>query len=214
MPKPLYQQIYERFQLGPASHMLHIDNLDSVLRDGALYSKNKMSSRTYVSIANSGVQARRAAKLVPQSGRLLHDYVPLYFGNRTPMVADLQEQNESIIFFRFSLEVLTLSGVVFTDGNAASSNTQFFEFSSLDSLKALDVGAIQTVQYANDPVRRHRKQAEILIPDSLDISHIYDIVCFSNSARESILSNLVARDRKWTVSVNPGSWYFRTPTRA
>lgn len=138
--------------------MTHRKNLDSILKDGAIYSTTRMSSRSFISIANELVQNRRSEVTIAASGRRLHDYVPLYFGNRTPMIASLQDQNEEIMFFRFSLEILLLPGVV--------------------------------------------------------VAHVYDIICFSEAAKGAILFEMARHGRTWTVTVNPGNWYFRKLLKA
>jgi hypothetical protein len=208
MSSPLYFQIKQRFQLGPASHMTHLNNLRSIINDGELRSYNLMCVHAYQNIANEDVQAGRAVKLVLPTNRPLHDYVPLYFGNKTPMVAANQDRNEEIIFLRFSLNLLALNGVVISDGNARANNTKFQIFSKLDDLSILDVQAIHNVKYAKDPELKRKKQAEILIPDRLPFSQVFDIACFSNSAREETLKILDEFDMKLSVLVSP-HFYFR-----
>jgi hypothetical protein len=213
MSEPLYRQIYSKYFLGPASHMVHRQNLESILTAGAIYSKNRMGTKPFVSIAYESVQELRSKVIVTCSGRQLHDYVPLYFGNRTPMIAALEKQNEDILFLRFSLDILELPGVVLTDGNAASSGTTFHKYTNLNSLEHLDSAAIRSVYYANDDEKKRRKQAELLVPDQIEIRHVFDIVCYSESARAAILSVLKDHGRNWSVNVNPGTWYFRTPSK-
>jgi hypothetical protein len=193
--------------------MTHADNLDSILTAGEIYSKNKMGTRPFKSIANSSVQERRSKVIVPQSGRPLHDYVPLYFGNRTPMSAVVQDHNEDIFFFRFSLEILVHQGLIFTDGNAAASVTKFFEYDGIESLRKLDVATINRPNYSGDDEKKRKKAAEILIPDALSLSQVLDIICFSEIAKSRILSALKKHDRTWRINVNPGTWYFQTPSK-
>lgn len=69
------QQIKNRFQLGPASHMTHIKSLQQILADGGLSSYKRMRERQYQSLANEDVQAGRALIVVQVSQMQLHDYV-------------------------------------------------------------------------------------------------------------------------------------------
>lgn len=117
--------------------MVHRNNLDSILNSGAIYSKTRMGTKPFVSIAYESVQELRSKIIVTSSGRRLHDYVPLYFGNRTPMIAALEKQNEDILFLRFSLDILELPGVVLANGNAATAGTTFHPYTNLDSLGIL-----------------------------------------------------------------------------
>ncbi len=207
MSLPLYQQIRSRYGLGPASHMTHLNNLPTILGAGELRSYSQMRGRTYQNIANEDVQAGRAAKTVPPTNRPLHDYVPLYFGFKTPMVAVNQEKNEEIIFLRFSLEILQFPGVVITDGNARSNSTAFRTYSGIDDLSIVDAKAVNTVKYAHDGELKRCKQAEILVPDSLPFVHVFDLVCFSDSTRAKVLRILEEFGINKPIYVNPG-WYF------
>ncbi len=203
----LYQQIRSRYGLGPASHMTHLNNLPTILAAGELRSYSQMRGQTYQNIANEDVQAGRAAKTVPPSNRPLHDYVPLYFGFKTPMVAVNQDKNEEIIFLRFSLEILTSPGVVITDGNARSNSTTFRAYTCIEDLAIVDAKAVNTVKYAHDGELKRKKQAEILIPDHLPFTQVFDIMCFSDSIRTKTLEILDKFGINKSVYVNPG-WYF------
>lgn len=54
---------------------------------------------------------------------------------------------------------------------------------------------------------KRRKQAEILIPDSISFSNILDIICYSSTAQNRVLAILAKSGMKKSVKVNPG-WYF------
>lgn len=204
---PLYQQIRSRFGLGPASHMTHLNNLPAIITAGELCSYSQMRGRTYQNIANEDVQAGRAAKTVPPTNRPLHDFVPLYFGFKTPMVAVNKDKNEELVFLRFSLEILTTPGVVITDGNARSNVTKFRSYTQIDDLSIVDAKAVNIVKYAHDGELKRKKQAEILVPDKLPFSQVFDIICFSEAARTKALAILDGFGINKPVYVNPG-WYF------
>lgn len=207
MTTPLYRQIKEQFQLGPASHMTHLDNLRGILTGGGLKSYNSMRGNSYHNLANEDVQSGRAGITVAVSGRPLHDYVPLYFGWKTPMVAWNQAHNNELVFLRFSLNILGRANTVITDGNARAGATQFRAFTGTNDLEIVDPRAINTVKYAHDNEFKRRKQAEILILDSLPFSEVLDIICFSESSKNLIVKLLEEFGIKKTVKVNTG-WYF------
>ncbi|MGZ3826699.1 MAG: DarT ssDNA thymidine ADP-ribosyltransferase family protein [Bdellovibrio sp.] len=97
MAKPLSKQIAEKYQIERCYHMTHIQNLAALLETGELRSYIKMRGQTYLNLSNEDVQAGRAAITVGITGRALHDYVPLYFGFKTPMLAVNQKHNEDLI---------------------------------------------------------------------------------------------------------------------
>jgi hypothetical protein len=205
--KSLSQTINEKYQVWVAHHMTHIDNLRPILQAGELRSYNLMRGQSYRNLANEDVQTGRAAIVVTASQKPLHDYVPLYLGFKTPMVAINQTHNEEMLFLRFSLDVLATPGSIVCDGNARSHASKFYLFSGPDVFSNLDVAAIRSVKYAKDPDLKRKKQAEILIPDRLPMPQMLDMVCYSESAKTRVLSILNEFGIKRAVTVNQG-WYF------
>ena len=188
--------------------MTHIQNFRDILESGELSSYNQMRGKSYFNLANEDVSAGRSAISINITDRPLHDYVPLYFGFKTPMVAINQKFNEDLIFLRFSLDILSLLGIIITDGNARTHHTRFRRFQSLEELSFLDVHSIRTVKYAYDKEVKRRKQAEILVPHKIPISQILDIICYSKKSKNRVVTLLEKFVIKKLVLVRPG-WYFR-----
>jgi hypothetical protein len=107
-------------------HMVHLNNLESILRRGALLSKERVQSENihYGSIAEESVQGLRDRVYVWDSPskryRSLHSYVPFYFAGRTPMLYSRIQIQSDILFLSVSRAILKDPGVMFTDGNAAN----------------------------------------------------------------------------------------------
>ena len=106
------KQIAEKYQIERCYHMTHIQNLISILESGELRSYNKMCEKTYFSLSNQDVQAGRSSITIGTTGLPLHNYVPLYLGFKTPMVAVNQKHNEDLIFLQFKLDILNLGNIV------------------------------------------------------------------------------------------------------
>lgn len=206
MTKPLYQQIKDKFQLGPATHMTHISNLSDIVASGIL-SHNRMKGLSYFDLSDASVQLGREQKVIPHTSQPLHDFVPIYFGWKTPMVMRHQDKNEEIIFLRFSLNILQMPGAIFSDGNARSHATKFFSFTGIDDLSVLNPKAINDVKWVGDEEKKRQKQAEILIPQAVAFSQVFDIVCHSQSAENRILAILKKSGIIKRILINPG-WYF------
>lgn len=210
MTVPLFKQIAAKYQIERCYHMTHIQNLSSILdaKEIRSYNKMKMGGQTYFNLSNEDVQSGRAAITIKETNRPLHDYVPLYLGFKTPMVAVNQKHNEDLLFLQFYLDILTLGGVVLSDGNARSGKTQFRLFTQLIDLDFLDIAAIRGKKYAHDEDLKRKKQAEVLVPDSLAISHLAYITCYSDDAKSRILEVWRKSGIKDPViQVNKG-WYF------
>ena len=205
---PLHKDIRERFSLPPAHHMTRVENLESIFKAGEIYSHNRMKTKgSHQSISNPDVQAARAKITIPVTGRPLHDYVPLYFGFKTPMVAVNKAIYESLLFILFSLDILETSGVVISDGNARSTQTKFTLFSSIDDLSLLDVQAVLGTKYAADSELKRKKQAELLVPDSLPIRKALIVLCFSENTRNTVSGLAQKHGISLAARVNKG-WYF------
>jgi hypothetical protein len=212
---PLNRQIYSKYELGPAMHMTHISNIEPIFQSGALLAKNTAGLNTAEDLSLVDIQTVRAQKTVPCSGRLLHDYVPLYFGNRTPMVAKYRDRNEEIVFLRFSLDLLEMGGVVISDGNARSNPTKFRNYTRLDDLDFLDPSAIKTTYYWDDDEIKRKKQAEILVPDRLPLDRLYEIICYSEAVKNHILEKADENGIEIRVLVRPGrAWYIPPRTQS
>ena len=207
MDAELYRKIKTKYALGPASHFIHMDNLPGILQDGLLC-HSAMQNKAYVDISDPSVQLGREYKTIPVTETNLHDYVPLYFGPKTPLVVKYQDRNEEFLYLRFSLNILQLSGAVFSDGNARSNATRFFLFNSIDDLQVVDPCAINAFSWVGDDEKKRRKQAEILIPAKIAAEHIFDILCSSETAKQYVMDKLRVSDLNLNVIVS-NNWFFK-----
>jgi len=93
-------------------HITHIDNLDSIIKQGKLWSHAQIKQHTlgYQDMANENVQSRRRHTKIPISKDCyLHDYVPFYFAPRSPMLYSLKMQpipQNDIIYFMTSIKTI------------------------------------------------------------------------------------------------------------
>ena len=112
---------------GSIYHMLPLNNLHGVFAHRALLSKATLDERKInsTSIANEEVQELRSRifvfNQVERKYRSLHSYVPFYFATHTPMLYFMHANRgqEDIVIFEVERTVLSLPGVLFTDGNAS-----------------------------------------------------------------------------------------------
>ena len=76
----------------PIYRIVHLDNLAVCLADGGLWAPGHAPGKPdrWKPIYNVELQAKRAARpVVCGPGGSLHDYVPFYFGPRSPMLFQL-----------------------------------------------------------------------------------------------------------------------------
>ena len=119
----------------------------------------------------------------------LHDYVPLYWACHTPMQyvvtrRGVLDQSE-LIFFRFRTNgILSLPGILTTDGNAASGSTTIYE--GIGTLDLVDWRIISTHDCYSVEYKR-KKCAEVLVPGSVR-PDLIDSICVYTPAIQARLA--------------------------
>lgn len=201
-----------------AYHFTSVYNLESVI-DNGLLSTNQKRARgiNHVNVAEAGIQCRRSLMAVPGApGKFVHDYVPFYFSQKTPMqLAVLNKKNvdqELIIYFAVSLQVIgTRPGVFFTN---ASANTdippEFYAASDSNRLSDLNWQVIDCNKWSYpDDNERHQKMAELLIPDYVFIGEVSYIVVWNQSIAQAV-KNCFAAKGVPCPRVEVNSWHYYT----
>lgn len=154
----------ERSVVTELHYMTPIGNLASIVEHGLL-SHRRAEAIEHASVAMAEVQDLRAGRRVP-GGRMLHEYVNLYFDARNAMMRLRRE--ESLVVLRVSPLALDIDGAVVTDGNAANAPTRFFASpAGLANLEEERVYAEWWTlgDYWEQQERKRQRQAEVLIPD-------------------------------------------------
>ncbi|ELM3717574.1 DUF4433 domain-containing protein [Aeromonas hydrophila] len=186
----------DRYRLRNAYHFTSIDNLESII-DNGLFSTNQKIARNinHVNVAEEGIQRRRAQMPVPGTGgRVVHDYVPFYFAKKTPMqLAVLHKKNvdqQFIIYFSVPILMLeTRLGAYFTNAsaNTAIPPTFFSGNNNADQLDALDWQTIDCNGWRyTDDNQKHRKMAELLLPDHVHLNEVNQIITWNRHISEQV----------------------------
>jgi len=139
------------------------------------------------SVAMEVIQERRGKKIVP-GGRLLQEYVNLYFHARNPMLYVLQSRHIDLCILRVSAEILDLPRVVITDSNASSEYARFAP--APRGLSIVDKEMTFAEYWTHpDPFeamrRKSAKCAEVLIPDHVDPKFIMGAYVSCSDAKAS-----------------------------
>ncbi len=126
--------------------LIHVESLATCLERGGLHAPSAVpdDGLPYRSIHRSDVQATRGLRHVPCGpGGTTTDYVPFYFGPRSPMLYQLHtgwvpgcdDGQEPLIHLVSSAQSVAASGAdwVFTDGHALAAFTTWH-----DDLRGLD----------------------------------------------------------------------------
>lgn len=182
-------------------HFTSAHNLASVIQHGLLCTnEKKLRKITHVDVANAGIQGRRSKMVVPGAhGKCVHDFVPFYFAQKTPMqLAVLNKKNvdqEFIIYFAVPISILeSRPGVYFTD---ASANTEdlpnFYSAVESERLEILNWTAIDSAKWKYSDEERHQKMAELLVPGSVSLSEIEYIVVWNQAIGQEVKKMFEAR---------------------
>lgn len=174
MPEPL-STLLRKHALDMLYYWTHPSNIPTILELGLIsYNLVHELQLHHESIAKADVQLRRNRQ-VPISGRSIHDYVPLYFVRRTPMLWDIK--NHPHVCVRLSLRVADKPGTLFTDGNAASGATNFFH--SPRDVDQIPWEVLHRKRWTGSQIQdgRRRRCAELLVPYRIEPEYILDVIC-------------------------------------
>ena len=144
--KVLENQISKDRHIQYAFRILHIDNIPHVLKYGLVHKESSCANPKYVPIGDTTVMDARTSKQLP-FGTFLSEYIPFYFGPRSPMLYNIQngngvlakQQPEDIVYCVIRIEDVLCSdlNVIFTDGHALNNMSKFYEKSDLSRLDEL-----------------------------------------------------------------------------
>lgn len=183
-----------------AYHFTHVDNLPSIVGRGLLsHNAVQQLGLGQHDISNHGVQARRASRRDPINGRSIHDYVPLYFNPRNPMLYCLRGLRDQLVMLEVSIPTMMELRPLFTDGNAACGATGFTnELGDLDGIRDVLYGPTWHEYFDGKRIRC----AEILVPDRLEISRVGGIYGASEA-----LQDRCARELGVDVGIDRGLFF-------
>lgn len=201
-------------------HITHIENLPNIIREGRLLSKSAVGGQ-HIDIAHQSVQRSRSNKKVPISPfGCLHDYVPFYFGMRSPMLCAIHNKKvqgyeggqEQIVYLVSNVEWCQNNQLpfVFTDGHAAIDLSTFYN--SIQHLADVDFLAAKAKYWFDDHEhidRKRKKQSEFLVKETFPWEGILGIVTMNDEMKRRIEAtyNALCPKNKPTIVIRP-EWYY------
>src|SRR5690606_35259885 len=171
------EETLENYKIEYVFHMTEVSNLKNIIQHGLL-SHNEAHSKglNKTDIALQDVNQRRANKR-PIYGISLHDYVPMYFNPKNPMLYRRKQIQDNIVILAIDRRVIYQDKSIFSDGNAASDSTKFFN--NLSDLIRLNWHCIKN-EYWNDYDDGKRiKCAETLTHPRIPVKYVKKIHCNS-----------------------------------
>ena len=155
-------------------HMTHRANISSILKHGLLSHGNKYQTKD---ISDKAVNSRRS-RIEPIYGKAIHSYVPFYFNPKNAMLYCRREKQSKIVILVFNASLISYSNAIFTDGNASSDVTQFFN--NLGDLNKLHWSCLKARRWSHHPDGRRTRMAEVLVPNHVGLENLNKIICYSS----------------------------------
>ena len=177
--------------------MTHIENLRIILRDG-MFAPNVRRYPDYINIGDESLIEQRGIYNVPIApGGVLSDYVPFYFGGRSPMLLNIktgyrgikQRDQREIVYVCTHIDTVTHTcpEFCFTDGHAKDRLTAFFN--NLSDLDRVDWDVVEKSFWQStedDPDRMRRKQAEFLVKNYVPLNCLSGIIVFDTTSHGKV----------------------------
>lgn len=180
--------------------MTHIENIPHILQYGITHSSSANANPNFVPIGDGSLITTRNNNLL-NNGRLLGEYIPFYFGVRTPMLYVVQNgfnmvaptPAENIVYCITSVQKIIdhQLNFVFTDGHAVDGFTSQFTTQDIDNLdNILDWKAIKAKYWRddNDLDLKRRKEAEFLVSGDISINAILGYLVYNQNAKDKIIN--------------------------
>lgn len=180
--------------------MTHIENIPHILQYGITHSNSENANPNFTPIGDGSLITTRNHVLL-KNGRLLGEYIPFYFGARTPMLYVVQNgfnmvattPVESIIYCITSVQKIIDEQLdfVFTDGHAVDGFTSQFSTKDIEDLdNIIDWKAIKAKYWRdeNDLDLKRRKEAEFLVLGDIPVHAILGFVVYNQNSKNRIIN--------------------------
>ena len=213
-----FELIMEEKKLHFAFRLVHIDNIPHILKNGIVKADSPNANPNYVPIGDQLViEKRKNRRLSSSSWQNIGDFIPFYFGPRSPMLYVIQHgyngvrriEAEDIVYCVIRLDDIIKGGIecCFTDGHVLNSLTQVFPAESLNRIESYvkysDVYAHRWDDEEDLDLKR-RKEAELLLKNDLPVQDIRGFVVYNKVAMQRLISMGVEEKM---VAVRP-TFYF------
>lgn len=193
-------------------YITHVENIPSILRNGILsHTRVESTGVKFHAIYDADIVSNRKAKIAP-NGHSLWDFANLYFQARNPMLYRVvrEKSDKEIAVLGVRPDVLQGLAAYVTDGNAASSDTEFH--SVPDGLKIVSKNwKIISSEWWNSVDGSKRKiMAECLVPDFVPSGYVHSIFVANHGVADHVRTLVGPRS---DIEIVPEPNLFFTPAR-
>ena len=202
-------------------HFTHVDNFVRILEAREM-TCDRVCQDSGLTVRNVGYSSlknlRMQTEVEVEPFGTLGDYVPFYFGTRSPMlyvytkgyVTGKPEDTDDLIYLVSSAEAVSSSGLpfVFTDGHPIREPKAFFN--DLADLHNVDMPLMTERMWTDtdaDPDKKRRRQAEFLVYHRLPLELMAGIATKSATRRTWVKGLLGEAGWDIQCASRPG-WYY------
>ena len=203
-------------------HIVHMDNLVSIIRDGCLWSDKKMHKKTSVNIGMNRIKERRLTLPLHSNPRTyVGEYVPFYFCPRSIMLYLIHRTNHPELAYRDGQEpIIHLEADLrttvywakehnhrwaFTNSNAGSN--YFEDYSDLKYLDKINWDAVNAKEWRDFLIIRNGKQVEFLLEKAFPWYLVERIGVYSEKQFQAINATLAMAKHKPVLKIKK-NWYY------
>lgn len=188
--------------------MTHVENIPHILEFGITHKDSLNANANYKSIGDISVIDNRAFKKRNVTNGFddvietitIGDYIPFYFGFRTPMLYVIQKGGnsvpkrtapEDIIYCVSSVQkIIEIDNeFYFTDGHANNYLSIFYNKNKILEVNDLvDFEAAFENDWTKERDLKRRKEAEFLVKDDVPNNCILGYICYTETVRAKLLA--------------------------
>jgi hypothetical protein len=196
--------------------MIHIENIPHILQCGITHSTSVNSNSNFKPIGDSSLISTRNNYTL-DNGKLLGEYIPFYFGVRTPMLYVVQNgfnmvaptPAEDIVYCVTSVKkIIDLKlDFVFTDGHAVDGFSSLYEYQNINDINTIiDWNAVNAKYWRDDKDLdlKRRKEAEFLVLGDISINGILGYIVYNENSKNKMIGFGVNSDK---IHIN-SNYYF------
>jgi hypothetical protein len=198
----------------------HIENLPHIFKHGLVTANSKHINKAFRQIGDvTMIDYRKDLDAPNPPGGKFVEYIPFYFGPRSPMLYQIatgwedieQIEQEKIAYIVSSFDKIKESKIPFFYSNGHARSDTSDKYTHEKNLDKLDWEAIYTRKWksdASDLRRQMKKQSEFLVKQNVPVTCFEYIGVFNEAAHEKVLALLKAADLDLEVKIDPKNLYY------
>lgn len=206
-------------------HFTHLDNLDSILAAGRLVCDASVRDLPgFTEVGDVAIKDRRRQRAIPTGpGGTVADYVPCYFGTRSPMMFRIFYDHrdgvpgrypdgvDPLVYLVSSVEAITAAGLAWvgSDGNCTMAHTRFTT-DVAELITMVDWPLMAEKYWTNtseDSDRVRRRSAEFLVHRELPTTALLGYAVRTQDRAEQLARVLARHGHDDSYRVVRPQWY-------